>query len=107
MNIINDFSQLEKHSNYNNIDEDGHRCFNISDQKDSSEKELRKANQFRNIESPNIQLNQIQNQHKSLKTTFNNFRQQINATMNNASQSQMQFTANVVRLFQLNQVGFE
>ncbi|CAL6031659.1 Chain_A [Hexamita inflata] len=107
-NFVSDFSSLEKHPNYNNLDEYGWRCFDISKQKYLSEKELFKANQFRNIEGPNIQLKEIQNQHKSLKTTFNNFKQEINTVLNNASQSQIQFSANLVRLFQqLNQSGFE
>ncbi|CAL6011200.1 leucine-rich_repeat domain-containing protein [Hexamita inflata] len=110
-NRISDFSELEKHPNYNNLDEDGHRCFWISQQKDPFEQQLFKANKFRNIERPNIQLKEIQNQHQTLQTlqtTFSNFKQEINAVLNNARQSQIQFTANVVRLFQLlNQVGFE
>ncbi|CAL6002438.1 DUF2252_family protein [Hexamita inflata] len=108
-NSISDFSSLEKHPNFNNINEIGHRCFNISDQnKYSFEEQLRKANKMRNIEIPNIQLKQNQNQHKALKTALDNFKQQINAMTRNAWQSQIQFTANIVRLFQqLNQVGFE
>ncbi|CAL6011204.1 Conserved_hypothetical protein [Hexamita inflata] len=110
-NRISDFSELEKHPNYNNIDENGQRCFDISNQRDPSKEELLQANKFRNIERPNIQLKEIQNQHKTLQTlqtAFNNFKQEINAVLNNARQSQIQFTVNVVRLFQtLNQVGFE
>ncbi|CAL6002400.1 Conserved_hypothetical protein [Hexamita inflata] len=108
-NSISDFSSLEKHPNFNNINEIGHRCFNISDQnKYSFEEQLRKANKFRKIESPNIQLKQIQTQHKALKTALDNFKEEVNAMTSNALQSQIQFTANVVRLFQLlNQVGFE
>ncbi|CAL5996551.1 leucine-rich_repeat domain-containing protein [Hexamita inflata] len=107
-NRISDFSSLEKHSNYNNIDDDDRRCFNISDQKDPSNEQLFKANKFRKIERPNIQLKEIQIPHKSLKPTFSNFKQEINAAISNARQSQIQFTANVVRLFQqLNQFGFE
>ncbi|CAL6062830.1 leucine-rich_repeat domain-containing protein [Hexamita inflata] len=105
-NRISDFSSLEKHSNYNNIDDDDRRCFNISDQKDPSQKQLRKAIKMNNIERPNIQLKEIP--HKTLQTTFSNFKQEINAAISNARQSQIQFTANVVRLFQqLNQFGFE
>ncbi|CAL5996553.1 Conserved_hypothetical protein [Hexamita inflata] len=108
MNIISDFSSLEKHPNYNNIDEDGWGCLDISYQRDPSEQQLFKANKLRNIERPNIQLKEIQIPHKSLKPTFSNFKQEINAAISNARQSQIQFTANVVRLFQqLNQFGFE
>ncbi|CAL6002480.1 leucine-rich_repeat domain-containing protein [Hexamita inflata] len=107
-NQISDFSQIEKHPNYNNINKNGWRTFEISDQREPSQEQLRQANKFRNIESPNIQLKEIQNLHQALKTALDNFKQQINATISNAWQSQIQFTANVVRLFQqLNQVGFE
>ncbi|CAL6002474.1 Leucine-rich_repeat domain superfamily [Hexamita inflata] len=118
-NLVSDFSSIEKHPNYNNIhkndritdfniNENGKRCFDISDQKQASEEELFNANKFRKIECPNIQLKQNQNQHKALKTALDNFKQNINATISNAWQSQIQFTANVVRIFQqLNQVGFE
>ncbi|CAL6063436.1 leucine-rich_repeat domain-containing protein [Hexamita inflata] len=105
---ISNFSSLEKHPNYNNLDEKGKRCFEISYQRDPSEQQLCKANKFRKIERPNIQLKEIQNQHKALKTTLQKFKKQLNAVMNNARQSQIQFTANMVRLFQqLNQFGFE
>ncbi|CAL6031595.1 leucine-rich_repeat domain-containing protein [Hexamita inflata] len=107
-NRISDLSSLEKHPNYNNLDEKGERCFDISYQRDPSEKELFNANKYRKIELPNIQLKLIQSQHKALNTALDNFKQKINATMNNARQSQIQFTVNVVRLFQfLNQFGFE
>ncbi|CAL6040627.1 Leucine-rich_repeat domain superfamily [Hexamita inflata] len=107
-NCIIDFSSIEQHPNYNNISENGQRCFFISDQRDQSEELLLEANKMRNIESPNIQIKQIHSQHKALKTSLKNVKQEENATMNNARQSQIQFTANVVRLFQLlNQVGFE
>ncbi|CAL6063500.1 leucine-rich_repeat domain-containing protein [Hexamita inflata] len=101
-NFVSDFSSVERHPNYNNINEDD----DIYDQEEPSQEELLQANKFRNIERPNRQLKLIP--HKSLKTTFNNFKQEINTTMNNARQSQIQFTANVVHLFQLlNQIGFE
>ncbi|CAL6002462.1 Conserved_hypothetical protein [Hexamita inflata] len=90
-NSISDFSSLEKHQNFNNIDEIGHRYFNISYQnKYPSEKELRQANKFRKIESPNIQLKEIQTQHKALKTALDNFKREINMVLNNARQSQIQ-----------------
>ncbi|CAL6002436.1 Conserved_hypothetical protein [Hexamita inflata] len=107
-NLVSELSSIEKHPNFNNIDEDGHRCFDIFDQQEPSEEQLRKVNKYRKIESPNIQLKQIQTQHKALKTELDNFKQNINATTSNARQSQIQFTANVIRIFQqLNQVGFE
>ncbi|CAL6002458.1 Leucine-rich_repeat domain superfamily [Hexamita inflata] len=107
-NLVSELSSIEKHPNFNNIDEDGKKTFDISDQRTDCQEELRKANKFRNIESPNIQLKQIQTQHKALKTALDNFKQEINMVLNNARQSQIQFTANVIRIFQqLNQVGFE
>ncbi|CAL6002502.1 leucine-rich_repeat domain-containing protein [Hexamita inflata] len=103
-NIISDFTSVEKHPNYNI--NNGFRCFCISHQEYPSEEDLHLANKFRQIESPNIQLKLIP--HKSLKMAFNNFKQEINVVLNNARQSQIQFTANIVRLFQqLNQFGLE
>ncbi|CAL6002412.1 leucine-rich_repeat domain-containing protein [Hexamita inflata] len=107
-NRICDFSPIEQHPNFNSVDKFGKRCFNISGQIKPLKQQLRQANKFRKIECPNIQLKEIQNQHKALKTALKNFKQNINATISNAWQSQIQFTANVVRLFQLlNQFGFE
>ncbi|CAL6002520.1 Conserved_hypothetical protein [Hexamita inflata] len=108
-NLVSDLSSIEQHQNFNNIDENNNKCFNISDQnKYPSEEQLFNANKMRRVESPNIQLKEIQIQHKALQTALNNFEQEVKATTSNAWQSQIQFTANVVRLFQqLNQVGFE
>ncbi|CAL6031685.1 leucine-rich_repeat domain-containing protein [Hexamita inflata] len=104
-NLISDFSSIIQHKYYDNLDEKG---FDISNQKIPSEEELFNANKMRCVESPNIQLKQIKNQHKSLQMTFSNFKKQINEVMNNTRQSEIQLTANVVRLFQfLNQFGFE
>ncbi|CAL6063532.1 Hypothetical_protein [Hexamita inflata] len=110
-NLVSDFTSIEKHQNISiiqkNCDSDFDISFDLSSQNIPSQKELNFAKNLRQIEGPNIQLKQIQNQHTSLKTTFNNFKQEINAAMSNARQSQMQFSANLVRLFQLNQFGFE
>ncbi|CAL6063508.1 leucine-rich_repeat domain-containing protein [Hexamita inflata] len=107
-NRICDFSTIEQHPNFNSIDKFGKRCFNISGQIKPFKQQLRQANNIRRIESPNIQLKEIQSQHKSLNTALNSRKQEINAVLNNARQSQIQFTANVVHLFQLlNQFGFE
>ncbi|CAL6002516.1 leucine-rich_repeat domain-containing protein [Hexamita inflata] len=111
-NLVSDFLSLEKHPNFNNINKIGDRCFDISDQKYQSQEELYlellQANKFRKIESPNIQLKEIQIQHKALKTALDNFKQQINEAISNARQSQIQYTANVGRIFQqMNYVGFE
>ncbi|CAL6085369.1 Hypothetical_protein [Hexamita inflata] len=108
LNRLSDLSSIQKHPNFNNrIDINGERCFYISHQIKPFKIELRKANKIRSTESPNCQLKKIQNLHKSLQTTLNNCKQQIN-TINNARQNQIQFTSNVVLLFQqLNQVGFE
>ncbi|CAL6011194.1 leucine-rich_repeat domain-containing protein [Hexamita inflata] len=112
-NRISDFSELEKYPNYNNINENRaeNSIYGIYDQEEPSQEELLQANKLRKIESSNIQLKEIQNQHKTLQThqtALKNFKQEINVVLNNARQSQIQFTANVVRLFQqLIQFGFE
>ncbi|CAL6076272.1 leucine-rich_repeat domain-containing protein [Hexamita inflata] len=99
-NQINDFSPIEKHLNKNDFDTD--------DQQIACEEVLHEANKHRNIERPNIKLKETQNKRKLLQTALNQFKQEINETMNNERQIQIQFTANVVRLFQfLNQFGFE
>ncbi|CAL5997683.1 leucine-rich_repeat domain-containing protein [Hexamita inflata] len=102
-NYVREFSSFEQHQNYNLLG----KHYGISAQiSDPSEELLTKAKQLRLIEIPNIQLKEIQ--HKTLKTALNNFKQQINSEMSNALSKQLQFTANVVRLFQhLNQFGFE
>ncbi|CAL6063498.1 Conserved_hypothetical protein [Hexamita inflata] len=101
------FISIQKHPNYNNY-QFYQRYFNISQQKQPTSDEVRLANKLRKIERPNIQLKEIQNQHNSLNTALNSRKQEINAVLNNARQSQIQFTANVVHLFQLlNQIGFE
>ncbi|CAL6055160.1 leucine-rich_repeat domain-containing protein [Hexamita inflata] len=106
-NRISDFSSVKKHSNYNNLDEKGKRCFDISYQQNPSEQQLFKAHKIRKIEGPNSQLKEIQNQHKALKTTLKNCKE-INAALNRMCSNHVQFTSNVVRLFQqLNQFGFE
>ncbi|CAL6002464.1 Leucine-rich_repeat [Hexamita inflata] len=98
-NSISDFSSLEKHQNFNNIDEDGDRCFNISYQnKYPSEEQLRKANKMRIIESPNIKLKEIQINCRTFKTSFTNFKNQINTDMNNYNH--IQFTSSVAHLFE-------
>ncbi|CAL5986372.1 leucine-rich_repeat domain-containing protein [Hexamita inflata] len=90
-NRISDFSSLEKRYNNQEL------------QDTPSQEELRDANTMRYIESPNIQLKQIQNKRKILKMAFNDFKQKINASINNAHQIHTMFTVNVVHLFQQNQ----
>ncbi|CAL5984697.1 Hypothetical_protein [Hexamita inflata] len=97
-NQIIDFSSIEKHPNYNNLKEDGQRCFNISDQEEPSKEQLCQAKKMRNIESPNIQLKEIQNKHTSIQTALNNFKEQIN-TVNNCY-NPIQLTYSVVHLFE-------
>ncbi|CAL6002500.1 leucine-rich_repeat domain-containing protein [Hexamita inflata] len=108
-NRIIDFSSLEQHQNYNSINEDGQRCFNISNQTKPFQEELRYANQMKNIESPNIQLREIQNKRKTLKTIFNAFKLKINAVPIRLHSDQIQFTSSAVRLFKqldlLDQLG--
>ncbi|CAL6031565.1 DUF3888_domain-containing protein [Hexamita inflata] len=104
-NRISSFKQLEKHKNYNNQDKYGYRSFDISLQQLPSQEQLRKANQLRNIESPNFKLKQIQNKHK---TVLHSIKQQIYDITNNARSHQIKFTNSIISLFQLmNQFGFE
>ncbi|CAL6031609.1 Conserved_hypothetical protein [Hexamita inflata] len=105
-NLISDFKSIIKHPNYNNFDENCQIYLNKFNQTKPSKEEVHQAKQIRRIERQNLQLKEIP--HKTHQTTFKNFKQEINAVLNNARQSQIQFTANVVRLFQqLNQFGFE
>ncbi|CAL6002512.1 leucine-rich_repeat domain-containing protein [Hexamita inflata] len=105
-NRISDFKSIIKHPNYKNFDENCQKYLKIFNQTKPSKEEVRKAKQIIRIERQNLQLKEIP--HKTHQTTFSNFKQEINAVLNNARQSQIQFTANVVRLFQqLNQFGLE
>ncbi|CAL6063522.1 Hypothetical_protein [Hexamita inflata] len=64
----------------------GQRRYNISEQKEPSEEELRKANKLRKIEGPNIYLKQqIKNKRKMYLSKFNSFKQEINAITNQLS----------------------
>ncbi|CAL6031543.1 Conserved_hypothetical protein [Hexamita inflata] len=98
-NRIRDFSSIEKRLNYNNTDEYGQRCFNISGQSVPSKQVLHFANKLRHIEGPNIQLKEIQNKRKTRKI-FNNFKQQIKNVVNSVQSNHIQFTSSVVHLFQ-------
>ncbi|CAL6002252.1 leucine-rich_repeat domain-containing protein [Hexamita inflata] len=113
-NPVSDFSSLEKHPNYNNLEINSQKYINIFNQtEEPSKNEVRKAQQLKHIERHNLQLKeiilkQIQNQHKSLQTALDNLKQEIIATINNTRQRQIQFTAKIVHIFQyFNQVGFE
>ncbi|CAL6063558.1 leucine-rich_repeat domain-containing protein [Hexamita inflata] len=108
-NRISDFSTLEQHQNFNSINEDGKRCFNISNQTEPFQEELCYANLMKNIESPNFQLKLIQNKRKTLKTYFNAFKLKINAVPIRLHSDQIKFTSSAVRLFKqldlLDQLG--
>ncbi|CAL6002328.1 leucine-rich_repeat domain-containing protein [Hexamita inflata] len=110
-NLISDFKSLKrlqiiKHPNYNNFDENCQKFLNKFNQTEPSKEEVRQAKQIIRIELQNLKLKEIP--HKSLQTAFNNCKQEINATMNNARQSQIQFTAKIIHLFQyLNKSEFE
>ncbi|CAL6002398.1 leucine-rich_repeat domain-containing protein [Hexamita inflata] len=80
-NLVSDFSSIEQHQNFNNINEIGDRCFDISNQKDPLQEELYLADMMRKIKIPNIQLKEIQNLHQSLKTELDNFKQEINMVL--------------------------
>ncbi|CAL6063468.1 Conserved_hypothetical protein [Hexamita inflata] len=104
-NRISDFSSVEKHPNYNNLNRNDDTKFtNISYQQDPSEEELHEANNMRKIESQNIKLKEIQNQRKTLKTVLKNFKQEINAVLNRMCSNHIQFTTSIAHLFEkLNQ----
>ncbi|CAL6063510.1 leucine-rich_repeat domain-containing protein [Hexamita inflata] len=89
-NRISDFSSIE------NLNVD--RCFDITNQEIPSQEELFNANKQRCLECPNIQLKEIQGQHQFLKTSFNNFKKQINTLMN--SYNHIQFTSSMAHLFE-------
>ncbi|CAL6011247.1 Chain_A [Hexamita inflata] len=93
-NRISDLSSLEKLQHYSIIKE------SMSDQRTPSAKELHCANKLKRIESPNIQLKEIQNKRTKFKTIINNLQQQINIVVNNARSNQIQFTSMVVCHFQ-------
>ncbi|CAL6031675.1 Hypothetical_protein [Hexamita inflata] len=101
-NCIHSFTQIEKHKNFNNIHKYGDKCFEISNQRAPTEQEVLKANKMRHIEGPNLYLKQIQNKNKraTIKTTFNNLKQQINAVIEQAYSNHVQLTSYVVRFFQ-------
>ncbi|CAL6031599.1 Leucine_Rich Repeat domain protein [Hexamita inflata] len=101
-NRISDFSSIKKHQNFNNHNKSNNKCFEISYQEKPSLELLRKANKFRIIERPNLQLKEIQNKRQILKTALNNCKQQINTVLNSANHNQ--FTSSIAHLFEkLNQ----
>ncbi|CAL6002370.1 leucine-rich_repeat domain-containing protein [Hexamita inflata] len=97
-NRISDFSSIEKHNNYNNFDQNVDRCFDITYQQIPSQEELFNANKQRCLESPNIKLKEIQINCRTFKTSFTNFKNQINTNMN--SYNHIQFTSSVAHLFE-------
>ncbi|CAL6064292.1 Leucine-rich_repeat [Hexamita inflata] len=99
-NRISDLISIEKHPNYIKIDNSDKICFNISYQRKPSKKELRQANKLRHIEGTNVYLKEEQIKQKTLKTTYNSLKQQVNAATNQICSNQIQFTSSVVRFFQ-------
>ncbi|CAL6002224.1 Conserved_hypothetical protein [Hexamita inflata] len=108
-NRISDFTSIYDHQ-YFGIQDDNYTYdydeylpvkdyyFPTFDQTEPSEDELNFANKLRNIEGPNIQLKQIQNKRKTLKTALKNLKQEVNAVIKNANH--IQFTSSAVELFQ-------
>ncbi|CAL5985333.1 leucine-rich_repeat domain-containing protein [Hexamita inflata] len=98
-NGISDFTSIEKHKNFNNLNQFGERSFDISNQKNPMKTE---ATQLRRVEYPNNYLKENQNKRKIFKTRFDTLKLEIKAIINNANH--IQFTSSVVQLFeQLNQ----
>ncbi|CAL6050642.1 GTP-binding_protein [Hexamita inflata] len=107
-NRICDFSSLEQHKNFNNLDNVGDKCFVISDQKQPLKQQLCLANNIRSIEGPNIYVIKIQNKLKKLRTILNNIKKQINEATNYTYLNQIQFIGNIANLFQqLSYLSFE
>ncbi|CAL6093338.1 Conserved_hypothetical protein [Hexamita inflata] len=101
-NLISDFSSLEKHKNFNNVNEYGFRCFGIPHQANPLKEERCRALKFSHIEDPNIQLRLFNNKRKTLQTVLNSFQQKINAVLN--YKNHLQFTFSAAQLFeQMNQ----
>ncbi|CAL5991915.1 Hypothetical_protein [Hexamita inflata] len=103
-NLVSDFSAIEKHQNFNNVDNYGYRGFNIQNQKPPSQQQLNYANKMKRIEDPNISLKQIQFKHKTLQTKRKQFKLEINGVIQHSHLNNIQFTSSVAHLFeQLNQ----
>ncbi|CAL6031539.1 Internalin-A_precursor [Hexamita inflata] len=108
-NRISDFTSVYNHQNYG-VKDDNYTYdydeyipvkdyyFHTYDQTEPEEEELRYANRLRNIESPNIQLIEIQNKRKMLKTALKNCKHEVNAVLKNANH--IQFTSSAAELFQ-------
>ncbi|CAL5996855.1 Hypothetical_protein [Hexamita inflata] len=108
--IIFDFKSIIKHPNYDNLDQNSKKCLNTYYQTTPSKQEVRQAKQLKYIERQNMQLKEFPHKNliKLLQTAFNSFKQEINAVVNNARQSQIKFTAKVIHIFQfLNKSEFE
>ncbi|CAL6075991.1 Leucine-rich_repeat domain superfamily [Hexamita inflata] len=89
LNLISDFTSLQKHPNFSK--------FNLLNQRPPLYTQLLLANKVSNIENTNIQLIKINKQ--CLK--MSQFKQKINALTENTQINLIQFTSNVVRLFQV------
>ncbi|CAL6031641.1 Conserved_hypothetical protein [Hexamita inflata] len=87
-NRISDFSSIE------NLNVD--RCFDITNQEIPSQEEHSNANKQRCLENPNLKLKEIQINCRTYKTSFNNFKKQINTVMNIFNH--IQFTSSVASL---------
>ncbi|CAL6032366.1 Hypothetical_protein [Hexamita inflata] len=70
----------------------------ISDQTPLSLQELLQADIMRGVEGSNIQLIEIQNKRKTLKTALDNCKHEVNAVLKNANH--VQFTSSAAELFQ-------
>ncbi|CAL6011223.1 leucine-rich_repeat domain-containing protein [Hexamita inflata] len=100
-NLLVDITQILKHLNFNNFqDQNKDIRLDISFQGIPSQEQLRRAKNFRKIESPVIQLKEILNKHQNVKTTFNNCKYKlINGALNN--DNYIQFSSSAVQLFEL------
>ncbi|CAL5971782.1 leucine-rich_repeat domain-containing protein [Hexamita inflata] len=99
-NLVSDFSSIETHHNFDNVDKYGYRGFNIQNQKTPSLQQLNLANKMKRIEDPNISLKENKIKHKTLKTKLKQFQLEINALTEHARSNYFQFTFSIAHLFE-------
>ncbi|CAL6053731.1 leucine-rich_repeat domain-containing protein [Hexamita inflata] len=91
-NYITDFSSIQKHQNFNQFD--------ISHQRQRKISQLLFANILKDIESPNIQIVEINKKRQMMKQKIYEFKQKITTVANRTQNDQIQFASNVIRIFQ-------
>ncbi|CAL5998491.1 leucine-rich_repeat domain-containing protein [Hexamita inflata] len=97
-NLLIDLTQIQKHLNFNNLDQNKDVCLDVSYQGIPSQEQLRRANKFRHIERTNIQLKEILNKHYNFKTALNNCKYKLinGGVLNNTNH--IQFSSSAAQL---------